>query len=313
MASLYFFKNALNFYYFHEKIKMKVSGFTFIRNAIKYDYPVLEAIKSLLPLVDEMIVAVGNSDDDTRALIESINDAKIKIIDTVWDENNRNGGAVLAVETDKAFAAISNDSDWAFYLQGDECLHEQDYATIKSEMVKYKDNKKVHGLLFKYKHFFGNYSYLGAGKNWYRDEIRIIKNNKNIMSWRDAQGFRFMDKTKLKVKRIDAFIYHYGWVKHPKVAQQKHVNFLKINKPEYVVTEEALQADYDYHHIDKLALFVGTHPAVIKDKIKKVNWDFEFDTTKTVRKNMKFKHKVAFFIESITGYRVGEYKNYKVI
>ena len=292
---------------------MKVSGFTFIRNALKYDYPILESIKSLLPLVDEMIVAVGNSDDGTRAFIESINDSKIKIIDTIWDEKNRNGGAVLAVETDKAFAAISNDSDWAFYLQGDECLHEQDYGAINAAMLKYKDNKKVDGLLFKYKHFFGNYSYLGAGKQWYRNEIRIIKNNKNISSWKDAQGFRFLDKTKLKVKKIDAFIYHYGWVKHPKIAQQKAVNFNVMNNANYKVTEAELQSDYDYHHIDKLAPFVGTHPVAIKNKIEQVNWNFEFDTKKGNRKKMKLKHKVSFFIESLTGYRIGEYKNYKII
>ncbi len=290
---------------------MKVSGFTFIRNAVKYDYPVVESIKSLLPLVDELVVAVGNSDDGTRTLIESIGDIKIKIIDTIWDDNNRSGGAVLAVETNKAFAAISKDADWAFYLQGDECLHEQDYEAIRNAMLQYKDSINVEGLLFKYKHFFGNYSYLGAGKQWYRNEIRIIKNNKNISSWKDAQGFRFLDKTKLKVKKIDAHIYHYGWVKHPEVAQKKAVNFNVINSAEYVVTEAILQAQYDYHHIDKLAAFTGTHPAVIKNKIEAVNWEFEFDVTKTQK--MKLKHKIAFFIESITGYRLGEYKNYKVI
>jgi hypothetical protein len=290
---------------------MKVSGFTFIRNAVKYDYPVVESIKSLLPLVDELVVAVGNSDDGTRDLIESIGDAKIKIIDTVWDEGNRSGGAVLAVETNKAFAAISKEADWAFYLQGDECLHEEDYAAIKAAMLQYKDNEKVEGLLFKYKHFFGNYSYLGAGKQWYRNEIRIIRNNKNITSWKDAQGFRFLDKTKLHVKKIDAHIYHYGWVKHPSVAQKKAVNFSVINNSDYVVSEAVLQEQYDYYHIDKLAAFTGTHPVVIKNKIKEVNWEFEFDVTKTQK--MRFKHKVAFFIESITGYRVGEYKNYKLI
>jgi len=28
---------------------------------------------------------------------------------------------------------------------------------------------------------------------WYRSEIRIIKNNKVIRSWNDAQGFRWKD------------------------------------------------------------------------------------------------------------------------
>lgn len=290
---------------------MKVSGFTFIRNAVKYDYPVVESIKSLLPLVDELVVAVGNSDDGTRALIESIGDPKIKIIDTIWDDTNRSGGAILAVETNKAFAAISKDADWAFYLQGDECLHEQDYDALKNAMLQYKEDKRVEGLLFKYNHFFGNYSYLGAGKQWYRNEIRIIRNNKNIISWKDAQGFRFLDKTKLKVKKIDAHIYHYGWVKHPTIAQKKALNFNVINNADYVITEAILQQQYNYHNIDKLAAFTGTHPIVIKNKIEAVNWEFEFDAAKAQK--MKLKHKIAFFIESLTGYRLGEYKNYKVI
>jgi hypothetical protein len=292
---------------------MKVSGFTFIRNAIKYDYPVLESIKSLLPLVNEMVIAVGNSDDGTRQLIESINDDKIKIIDTIWDDSLREGATVLAVETNKAFHAISPDSDWAFYLQADECLHENDYDAIKEALIKHKDNKKVNGLLFKYNHFFGNYSYLGAGKQWYRNEIRIIKNDKTIKSWKDAQGFRFSNNKKLNVKKINAHIYHYGWVKHPAVTQQKSLNFISMHDPNFVVNEDMLKAQFDYHSIDRLEPFVGTHPEIIKNKIEAVNWEFKYDDTKSKYHNMKLKHKISFFIEGLTGYRIGEYKNYKVV
>src|SRR5688572_6227785 len=121
---------------------MKVSGFTFIRNAIKYDYPVVESINSILPLCDEFIVAVGNSEDETLALIKSINSPKIKIIETVWDDSLREGGKVLAFETDKAFKAISVDSDWAFYIQADEVVHEKYLLDIKEGMLKWKDDKK---------------------------------------------------------------------------------------------------------------------------------------------------------------------------
>jgi hypothetical protein len=44
---------------------MKVAGFTFIRNAVKNDYPVVEAITSILSICDEFVVALGNSDDGT--------------------------------------------------------------------------------------------------------------------------------------------------------------------------------------------------------------------------------------------------------
>jgi len=113
---------------------MKVSGFTIIRNGIKFDFPIVEAIKSILPVCDEVVVAVGKSDDDSLGLINSISDKKIKIIETVWDESLREGGRVLADETNKAFEAISKDSDWAFYIQGDECVHEQYLPAIKEAM-----------------------------------------------------------------------------------------------------------------------------------------------------------------------------------
>ena len=109
---------------------MRVAGFTFIKNAILYDYPIYESISSILPLCDELVVAVGKSDDATLDLIKSINSPKIQIIETIWDESQREGGRVLALETDKAFQAISDQADWCFYIQGDEVIHENDYDNI---------------------------------------------------------------------------------------------------------------------------------------------------------------------------------------
>ena len=93
---------------------MFVSGFTIVRNAIRFDYPIVEAIKSILPLCDEVVVAVGKSEDETLQLIKSINDSKIKIIETIWDDSLREGGKVLAAETNKAYDTISEKADWCF-------------------------------------------------------------------------------------------------------------------------------------------------------------------------------------------------------
>eukprot|EP00919_Chromeraceae_sp_WS-2016_P074801 GHVR01177019.1.p1 GENE.GHVR01177019.1~~GHVR01177019.1.p1 ORF type:complete len:182 (+),score=8.25 GHVR01177019.1:291-836(+) len=168
---------------------MFVSGFTFIRNAVKLDYPVSEAIRSILPVVDEMVVAVGNSDDATRDLILSLGD-KIRIIDTTWDDSLREGGKVLAVETNKAFDAVGKQADWCVYIQGDECIHEKYHSEIRAKMEQFKDDNRVEGLLLDYAHFYGSYDYLGDSRTWYRKEIRIIRNDKHIRSYRDAQGFR---------------------------------------------------------------------------------------------------------------------------
>jgi hypothetical protein len=290
---------------------MKVAGFTIIRNAIKFDYPVVEAINSILPICDEFIVAVGNSDDVTLQLIKSINSPKIKIIETVWDDNLRQGGQVLAIETNKAFDAISKDVDWCFYIQSDECVHEKHLASIKEAMLKYKDDKQVEGLLFNYVHFYGTYNYVGNSRRWYRKEIRIIKNDKSIRSYKDAQGFRKTDNSKLQVKPISAEIYHYGWVKPPKAQQAKQENFHKMWHDDTWMKKNIPQVEeFDYSQIDSLEEFKGAHPQVFQDRLKAANWKFTFDKSQI---KLNVKDKFLLFIEKTTGWRVGEYRNYKLI
>ncbi len=304
---------------------MKVSGFTIVRNAIKYDYPVVEAITSILPLCDEFIVSVGNSDDDTMALIQGIASPKIKIVQSVWDDTLREGGRVLAVETDKAYQHISPDADWAFYIQADEVVHEQYHANIRAAMQQYKDDKTVDGLLFNYLHFYGSYSYVADAYNWYRKEIRIVRKRSDIYSHGDAQGFRKGSPTqtlpqgegfkkageKLNVKQVDAYVYHYGWVKDPEAQQRKQETFHKMWHDDNWVEQNVVKAnEYDYGVIDSLKKFEDRHPAVMLQRIAKKNWAFEFDTNKS---KMKLKYRIRRWIEKVFGISVGEYRNYRLI
>ncbi len=289
---------------------MKVSGFTIVRNAIKYDYPIVEAISSILPLCDEVVVAVGQSEDDTLQLIRSISSPKIKIIETIWDDRLREGGKVLADETNKAFAGISADSDWCFYIQGDEVIHEKYLPVIKAAMEKYKDDKEVDGLLFNYTHFYGSYDFTGDSRQWYRKEIRLVRNNKAITSYKDAQGFR-KNGEKLNVKQIDASVYHYGWVKPPEAQQAKQQSFNKLWHDDSWMKKNIPDVnEFDYSQIDSLAKFKGTHPQIMQQRINQMNWKFSFDPT---QKKLTLKLKFLLFIEKKFGWKIGEYKNYKII
>lgn len=286
---------------------MKICGFTIIRNAIKFDYPVVEAINSILPICDEFVIAVGNSDDETLNLIQNINSPKIKIIETVWDDSLREGGRVLADETNKAFDAIADDVDWCFYIQSDEIIHEQYLPIIKNRLEELKDDKAVEGVLFNYKHFYGSYDYVATSRKWYKKEVRIIRNDKSIRSYRDAQGFR-KNGNKLNVKQVDAFVYHYGWVKHPKEQQAKQMSFNKMWHDDKWMDKNVEKVDeFDYSNIDFLERFEESHPKVMTDRINKVNWEFSFDPTKT---KTSFKNKVLHSVESKLNYQFGEYKNY---
>lgn len=287
---------------------MKVCGFTIIRNAVQLDYPVVEAITSILPLCDEMIVAVGNSTDDTLGLVQSIPSDKIKIIHTTWDDTQRAGGRALALETDKAFAAIPQDADWCFYIQADEVLHEQYYPAIREAMNKYLDDRNVEGLLFNYKHFYGSYDYVGSSWSWYRREIRIVRNDKKIFSYRDAQGFRKMPNQKLKVKLIDAWIFHYGWVRDPRAMQRKQKAFSQLYHDDAWLEQNlAKSEEFDYSNVDSLERFTGVHPAVMSDRIRRLNWKFDHDLS---RNKLSFRERLKRLGSKLIGRRIGEYKNY---
>jgi hypothetical protein len=295
---------------------MKVSGFTFIRNAIKFDYPVIEAIKSILPICDNFIVAVGNSDDNTLDLIQNIDKQKIKIIETVWDDSleMKKGGKVFASETDKAFKAIPMASDWAFYIQGDEVVHEKYLDTVYSAMEQWKEDNTVDGLLFNYLHFYGSYDYIGISPKWYGHEIRVIRNDKAIYSFRDAQGFRKRVDEKLNVKPIDAYIYHYGWVKEPEKMMKKAINANSFYQEKNIIKqvkskETSGNIEFDYSSIDSLRLFTDTHPKVMQNRIQLKNWNFEHDISFN-RLSLRYKGKI--FIKKYLGINT-YYENYRII
>ncbi|NPA43550.1 MAG: glycosyltransferase family 2 protein [Chlorobi bacterium] len=290
---------------------MKAVGFTFVRNAILLDYPVKEAIESVLPLVDEFVVAVGRSDDGTRELVQSIAPGKIRIIDTEWDESLRTGGRVLAAETDKALAAVPADADWAFYIQADEVVHEDDYPAIREAMHKYADCKRVDGLLFDYVHFYGSYDWTGASYKWYRHEVRIIRPGRGIFSYRDAQGFRRPGGKRLRVVPSGGRIFHYGWVRDPVAMGRKQKLFRALwhaeGTPQVDVRNTPAYA-YD-SEVRALEPFRGTHPRIIHERIARKNWKFDPPPGYRTR---SFKDRFKAWVEKHTGYYIG-FKNYRRI
>ncbi|MEM1325676.1 MAG: glycosyltransferase family 2 protein [Bacteroidota bacterium] len=288
---------------------MKVVGFSFIRNALRYDYPIVEAVKSILPLCDEVILAVGQSEDKTLALVQNI-DPKVRIISTVWDESQRQSGRVLALETDKAYDAIPEDADWCFYIQGDEVVHEKYHEPIRRAMLRFQHDAATEGLLFHYRHFYGSYDYVGDSRNWYRKEVRIVRKDSRIRSFRDAQGFK-LDERKLHVRQIEAYIHHYGWVKHPLHQQRKQLSFNKWwHDDDWVKTHIPDVPVFDYSQIDSLQRYEDTHPKVMQERIAAMNWQFTFDPT---QQQLSWKERLSRAVEKWTGKRVGEYRNYELL
>jgi len=276
---------------------MKVSGFTIIRNGIYYAYPFQEAILSILPLCDEMIINVGISQDDTLAVAKSMydkNKSKIRILESEWDMN-LNDGLVLSTETNKALKECKG--DWCFYIQSDEVLHERYYEIVKKEMNEKIFDNKIEGLRFRYRHFYGSYEYYQDNyRKWYIREVRIIKNRDNIVSWGDAMDFRHTDGSKISAKNIDAEIYHYGWVRPPDTLIKKRSDFEKLyNKDE--TAETNISGFQNYDDLGNLKRFMDDHPEVMKERISKSNWDFDSGIE---RQKPDWLRKISIFIQPLT-------------
>jgi len=290
---------------------MKVTGFSFIKDAIICDYPIVEAIKSILPLCDEVIIAVGKSSDDTLDMVRSIDPQKVKVIETIWDENLREGGRVLALETDKAFQSIKEDADWCFYIQADEVVHEDSLSAIRESMIKLKDDKNVNGLLLDFIHFYGSYKYVADSYNWHRQEIRIIRNDKSIFSYKDSMGFRKGNNQKLQVRNSGGLIHHYSYVKTPKQMMNKAKAFNRLWHDDAWMQEKIGNAtEYDFSEIDSLKKYQGSYPQVMQKRIEIFKTDFNFDVSKS---KMKLKYRFRKFVKEKLGISIGEYRNYKLL
>ncbi|MBX3102046.1 MAG: glycosyltransferase family 2 protein [Bacteroidetes bacterium] len=291
---------------------MTVQGFTFVRNALRYDYPVVESIRSLLPLCDTVTVCLGQSEDGTEALIRDLqaqHPGKLCIVPSVWDDSLREGGRVLAIETDKAYDAMPPGADWCIYLQADEVLHEAGYAPLRQAMAQWKDDPRVEGLALPYRHFWGSYDYVGSSRKWYRREVRVVRQHPRLRSYRDAQGFRLAGRP-LHVKLAMAYVHHYGWVRDPQALQQKVRDFHRLwHDDEWVARHVPDVPEFDYTGIDALERYPGTHPAVMQERIARKNWDFQ----PPGKFHQSLKDKLLYYIERHTGRRLFEYRNYKLL
>ena len=251
---------------------MKVSGFTFIRNAIQYDFPIVEAITSVLPIVDEFVVNVGRSEDDTLNLIQSIGSNKIRIVESVWDDSLRKDGRILGIQQDLALSHCTG--DWALLVQGDEVLHEDDYPIIQEALRTHHENPEVLGLVFRMVHFKGDYWSVDP---WmYRKATRIVRNHCGIHSATDgcdfmAPGKSRMLKHALNSRLIKARMFHYGWVKSPKVMCEKlqfQINFYEGDRlsGEEINWQAALCSEYPTYDI--LKEYQESHPTVMQGRIQ---------------------------------------------
>ncbi|NQU84181.1 MAG: glycosyltransferase family 2 protein [Mariniphaga sp.] len=266
----------------------------------------------MLPIVDELIVVVGDSNDGTREAIVNLKNLKIKIVDSVWDENLRKNGKIFAQQSDIGLNQVSG--DWAFHLQIDEVLHENAGEIIFKAIRKADSNKNIDGLLFPFLHFWGDYNHIRNTRRTHQYEIRAFKNTGDIRAYKDSQGFRDFSKKprgeKLRVIKTDTPIYHYSYARHPQLMKKKDNYFHRFWHNDSWLKENINESEFNYNEVDKLEVFTEEHPVFMTEIIKRKDWDFRYDPSQS---NMKFKDRILNGVEKATGKRLFEYRNYRLV
>lgn len=311
---------------------MSISGYTFVRNAVKLGYPLKESISSILDLVDEFVIAYcpGDEGDNTLEVIKSIKTDKIKLIEAKWEPQRFKKNTLYSYLSD--IAKNECKGAWLFYLQVDEVVHEKFIPVIKKACEKYTRNSEIEGFLFNYKHFWGDYDHCFTHHGWYPREIRIIRNLPEIHSWRDAQSFRryntfeattdyYLTKEhtyKLKVVLLPAEIYHYGWVRPPQTMADKQN---RMRKTWDGSLENKFESEFDYGPLNKVPEFTETQPAVMQERVKTLDWkgslryDNKYDLQRARFKHEKLKYRIKSWVELnlLSGKEIGGFKNYEIV
>lgn len=286
-----------------------LSGFTIVRNAVKLDFPIIPAIRSVLEVCDEVVVNVGKSEDDTRDLVASIDDPRVRILDTEWDFTKKN--IMLSIETQHAMDACRG--SWGIYIQADEVLHERGAHILKEKVAEWDRDARVEGLLVKYLHFYGGFDRIATSRRWYRREVRCVRLGHDIRPYQGAQGFRVgPGYRKIRARPTEAEMFHYGWARPAKAIKEK----LEISKTIYPWGGNRFDKEQARGFLEWIPLlrdFTGSHPAAAREWIADRTHDPDRVLGPRHFKPEHMRFYVSDWIERMTGARVFEFRNYVVV
>jgi hypothetical protein len=288
-------------------VTLQVSGFTFVKNATRLDFPLEASLASLLPGVDELVVNVGRSDDDTLNRVHSLGDSRIRVIESEWDHSR--GPAMLADETARAMAACR--FPWGIYIQADEVLADGGAARIREIIERCHRDPRVEGVVVGYHHFYGGFDHVATNRSWYRRECRAVRLDPElgVHSFRDAQGFRVGESDRrIRCVRSGAVMHHYGWARPAWALHAKREADLEIYH--WRKTQDPDRPLLPW--IPGIRRFEGQHPVVVHDWIADRRTDEELIESRRIQSH-HIRQLISLGVERFTGWRPFEYRNYSVV
>jgi glycosyltransferase involved in cell wall biosynthesis len=283
--------------------KMIISAWTTTTDCIKYGYPILENIKSMLPLVDEYIIVDGGSTDGTLELIESLNEPKIRIIndeDTKW-EYNWDFWRILH-NFDRGFQECKGDI--VICLDADYVIHEDGYDSIRQSFKDMINDNKIESQYCRYnfmladRYFFKKDRTLAVNMKLCRENKLDIKYGIDYENWGwGAEPIVFekiengMNMGKLlgfygDILKVNTKIFNYGLIfkednlitrsQRFRYRMAEKNTFSKYKRLNWATTEDEVWNEYihgclkAFEASKQYPIKLEEHPKIIQEKIAKM-------------------------------------------
>ena len=116
---------------------MKISGILVIKNGLSGGFPFLEAVLSIMPVVDEFLIVDGGSSDGTWEILGDLQrkfPGKVQLFSRVWEVSP----SFESIDASFNEMVSKVTGDWIFVAQGDEIWHEKDLKNMR-EFITFAD------------------------------------------------------------------------------------------------------------------------------------------------------------------------------
>ena len=168
---------------------IKISGIQTISNAVSLGYSFIEAVLSVLPIVDEFLINDGGSSDDTPLYLKKLQKTfpdKIKLFNKPFYRCE----AWETIDECVNYLISQAKGDWIFEVFGDEIWHEKNLLEVKQ--IIEKASKKGYNSIRMIAHWV-NFHHISSFE--YRN-VRIIRKLDDLKSYWCGDDFRTAETEK---------------------------------------------------------------------------------------------------------------------
>lgn len=244
----------------------RLSAYSYLYQGVAFDYPFIESLQSVLPVVDELVVTYAEPCPDgtyEQLLRLAAHYPQLRLLPSrLWTAPDKPlDGSLIRQAAEEAMAACTG--DWLWHLQADEVYSNADAKKVR-ELVNVSHHQDVHGFIFNVLHFYGDANTVvgpqGAAAGWYLQCVRLSRKGAGQHEG-DAWTQSLIPAVAHGLRRTDITLYHYGHLRQAAVAEDKNRFMYSLyradgQRPAHFVRPEQTQhclVPFDGQHPESMA------------------------------------------------------------